>query len=135
VSMGVRFGTYATFWAKAAIRHALHEQTRVVRLPARVHHTFGKIKRATDSLAAQSADRDQVTDAQVRLLWRVAPQGERRAWNETRPPRCCGDVRSGWDVLRCPTRVRKRPPPRVSCSRCLRGVVVGRSRQSLRQAA
>lgn len=65
VSMGVRFGTYATFWAKAAIRHALHEQTRVVRLPARVHHTFGKIKRATDSLAAQSADRDQVTDAQV----------------------------------------------------------------------
>ena len=37
VSMGVRFSTYATFWVRAAIRRALQEQSRVVRLPARVH--------------------------------------------------------------------------------------------------
>ena len=54
VSMGVRFSTYATFWAKAAIKRALHEQTRVVRLPSRVQNTYGKIRRTADLLAAQS---------------------------------------------------------------------------------
>ena len=53
VSVGVRFGTYATFWAKAAMRKALKEQTRVVRLPARVHYTYGKIKRASETLEAR----------------------------------------------------------------------------------
>jgi len=66
VSMGVRFSTYATFWVRAAIKRAVHEQTRVVRLPSRVHHTFGKIKRATDLLAAQAVPgREAVTDELV----------------------------------------------------------------------
>ena len=66
VSMGVRFGTYATFWAKAAIKRALHEQTRVVRLPSRVQNTYGKIKRATDLLSAQEGvDVTDVTDDDV----------------------------------------------------------------------
>ena len=52
--MGVRFGTYATFWVRAAITHALHEQTRVVRLPSKVHVTYNKIKRATDQLSVSS---------------------------------------------------------------------------------
>lgn len=64
VSMGVRFGTYATFWAKAAIKRALHEQTRVVRLPSRVQNTYGKIKRTSDMLSAQDGGRD-VTDDDV----------------------------------------------------------------------
>jgi len=51
VSMGVRFGTYATFWVRAAIRRALHEQTRVVRLPSRVQNTYVKIKKAADQLS------------------------------------------------------------------------------------
>jgi len=50
-TMGVRFGTYATFWVRAAIKRAVQEQTRVVRLPSRVQNTYGKIMRATDSLA------------------------------------------------------------------------------------
>ena len=50
VSMGVRFSTYATFWVRAAIRRALQEQSRVVRLPARVHVDYGKIKRAQQAL-------------------------------------------------------------------------------------
>ena len=47
VSMGVRFGTYATFWAKAAIKRALHEQTRVVRLR---RHIEARYPRATQWL-------------------------------------------------------------------------------------
>ena len=51
VSLGVRFGTYATFWVRAAIKRALQEQTRIVRLPSRVQNTYGQIMRATDALS------------------------------------------------------------------------------------
>ena len=66
MSFGVRFSTYATFWAKAAVRHALQEQSRVVRLPSRVHHTFSKIKRATNTLQAQGTHHE-VTDDQISM--------------------------------------------------------------------
>jgi RNA polymerase sigma factor (sigma-70 family) len=76
VSMGVRFGTYATFWAKAAIKRALHEQTRVVRLPSRVQNTYGKIRRASDMLSAQQMSRGdgsgEVTDDAVAIELRSA---------------------------------------------------------------
>ena len=54
VELGVRFSTYATFWIRAAIKQALHEQSRVVRLPTRVQDTYGKIKRAKKALEVQS---------------------------------------------------------------------------------
>jgi len=66
VEVGVRFSTYATFWVKAAIQTGLQQQSRLVRLPARVQQTYGKIRRATDALVSQSgASRDEVTDADV----------------------------------------------------------------------
>jgi RNA polymerase sigma factor (sigma-70 family) len=54
VSVGVRFSTYATWWVRAAVRRALQEQTRVVRVPSRVHNTYSKIRRATEQLEKQS---------------------------------------------------------------------------------
>jgi len=54
VSFGVRFGTYATFWVKAAIERALHEQTRIVRLPSRVHTEYNKIKKVREQLRTSS---------------------------------------------------------------------------------
>lgn len=65
VSMGVRFSTYASYWVKAAIRRALQEQTRVVRLPSRVQNTYAKIKRVTDELSLREGIDGTVTDVAI----------------------------------------------------------------------
>mmetsp|Transcript_26971 Transcript_26971/g.65062 ORF Transcript_26971/g.65062 Transcript_26971/m.65062 type:complete len:553 (+) Transcript_26971:41-1699(+) len=63
VSVGVRFSTYATFWVRAAIRRALQEQTRAIRLPSRVQAQYSKIREARRTLAASSIYRP--TEEQV----------------------------------------------------------------------
>ena len=66
VSLGIRFSTYATFWVKAAIRHALREQSRTIRLPARVHNNYGRIQRATNAIAEKSSgSRDGINEDMV----------------------------------------------------------------------
>uniref|UniRef100_A0A7S4C5C9 RNA polymerase sigma-70 region 2 domain-containing protein n=1 Tax=Chrysotila carterae TaxID=13221 RepID=A0A7S4C5C9_CHRCT len=57
VSLGLRFSTYATFWVKAAVRNAFQTQSRTIRLPQRVQNTYGKIRRASNELSAQSNER------------------------------------------------------------------------------
>jgi len=54
VSMGCRFSTYATFWVRNAVRKAMKEQSRTIRLPLRVHHAYGRIQRASAELAART---------------------------------------------------------------------------------
>ena len=87
--MGVRFGTYATFWVRAAITHALHEQTRVVRLPSKVHVTYNKIKRATDELSqiSPSPTDDAVAEELKRSGLALSPQRIRNVIKQikTRP--------------------------------------------------
>ena len=88
VSMGVRFGTYATFWVRAAIRRALHEQTRVVRLPSRVQNTYGKIRRATESLSEANGNRmptdDQVSAELLAGGLKLSPQRVREVIEQVR---------------------------------------------------
>ena len=51
---------------KAAIRHALREQSRTIRLPARVHNNYGRIQRATNAIAEKSSgSRDGINEDMV----------------------------------------------------------------------
>jgi len=65
VGVGCRFSTYATFWVRNALNKVLQEQTRMIRLPARVHSTFSKIRRTSAELAAQQRDGAGPTDEEV----------------------------------------------------------------------
>src|SRR5438128_3455047 len=47
---GFRFSTYATWWIKQAITHALLEGTRVVRLPVDIMEEVMRVKRMTRQL-------------------------------------------------------------------------------------
>lgn len=47
---GYRFSTYAIWWIKQAIRRAIEDQGRTVRLPAHVHLRINQIKRAENLL-------------------------------------------------------------------------------------
>lgn len=74
VRQGVRFSTYATWWVKAGIKQTLFEQTRVIRLPARVQNAHRKIKKAQAKLRARTLA--EPTDEQIseELLYEFSPQ-------------------------------------------------------------
>lgn len=50
-SLGYRFATYATWWIRQAMMHALSEQSRTIRLPAHVGDAVGKIARVGQELS------------------------------------------------------------------------------------
>ena len=47
---GAKFSTYAMWWIKQAIRRALANQTRLIRLPVHVHEKLMRISRASNRL-------------------------------------------------------------------------------------
>lgn len=62
-SLGCRFSTYATWWVRSALKKVVQEQTRMIRLPGRVHAEFSKIKRTAAELSARGDA--QPSDEQV----------------------------------------------------------------------
>lgn len=50
---GTRFSTYASYWIKQAIRHALINTTATIRLPAHMHGLLTKWRRAERSLSRE----------------------------------------------------------------------------------
>ena len=78
VSLGCRFSTYATFWVRNALTKTLHDQSRVVRLPGRVHNTYSRIKRATSELIAEDRLGDaRPTDEQIAQRTELGISGEK----------------------------------------------------------
>ena len=51
---GQRFGTYASWWIKQAIRRAIVNQGKVVRLPAHVNERLDKLRKTRKCLALKS---------------------------------------------------------------------------------
>jgi len=78
---GFRFSTYATWWIRHAIRRALANQGRTIRLPVNVVTTYERIRRAENQLTnergtaptlAEIAERAEVSVEEVETLRRVA---------------------------------------------------------------
>jgi RNA polymerase primary sigma factor len=79
-AFGTRFSTYASYWIKQAIRHALTNTTATIRLPAHMVGIITKWRRAERALArelGQAPTEDQIavqlglTDAQIELVRRA----------------------------------------------------------------
>jgi RNA polymerase primary sigma factor len=79
-AFGTRFSTYASYWIKQAIRHALTNTTATIRLPAHMVGIMTKWRRAERALArelGQAPTEDQVTvqlgltEAQIELVRRA----------------------------------------------------------------
>jgi RNA polymerase primary sigma factor len=77
---GTRFSTYASYWIKQAIRHALTNTTATIRLPAHMVGLITKWRRAERALARefrQAPSDEQIavhlglTDAQLELVFRA----------------------------------------------------------------
>ncbi len=49
-TLGNRFSTYATWWIRQAITRALSDQARLIRIPAHMSATLGKLRRAEREL-------------------------------------------------------------------------------------
>jgi RNA polymerase primary sigma factor len=76
-AFGTRFSTYASYWIKQAIRHALTNTTATIRLPSHMVNLLTKWRRAERSLARElgtAPTEEQVavqlglTDAQLELV-------------------------------------------------------------------
>ncbi len=97
-SFGTRFSTYASYWIKQAIRHALTTTTATIRLPAHMVTILSKWRKAERTLsrelghaptADQIATALNLTDAQRRLVERaqrastLRPEGgdDAHAWS------------------------------------------------------
>ena len=79
--VGVRFATYASWWVRQAITHALTSQTRLVRLPARTSEQVRQLRRQQRDLSqrlgrvpatAELAEALGVTPRRVAFLQQVA---------------------------------------------------------------
>ncbi len=110
-SFGTRFSTYASYWIKQAIRHALTNTTATIRLPAHMVTLLSKWRKAERALyreLGQAPTFDQVavtlglSDAQRTLVERarrasqLRPEGgdDKNAWS----PDEAGDGRDGPDA-------------------------------------
>ncbi len=96
-AFGTRFSTYASYWIKQAIRHALTNTTATIRLPAHMVTLLSKWRKAERSLArelGQAPSFDQVavtlglTDAQRVLVERARLASQLRMEG--------GDEDNGW---------------------------------------
>ena len=69
---GARFSTYSAWWIKQAIRQALAEQTRTIRVPIGTQMNLRKIRRAvktlTESLGRDPSDEEVARKANLPLL-------------------------------------------------------------------
>lgn len=96
---GTRFSTYASYWIKQAIRHALINTTTTIRLPAHMVGLLTKWRRAERALTRefgypptsdQVADSLGLTESQKLLVEKA-----RRA-RQLRLESGCGDENGGW---------------------------------------
>jgi RNA polymerase primary sigma factor len=83
-AFGVRFSTYAGHWIRQAIREALTDTSRAIRLPAHLVALMGKWRRAEAELTCESgrtpsfdqvADRLELTGSSRRLVDRAIRSG------------------------------------------------------------
>jgi RNA polymerase primary sigma factor len=81
--LGHRFATYATWWIRQSITRALNEQSRTIRLPARMSETVRRINHAIRDLTqtlgrtpelAEIAEAVEMRPARVALALQVARQ-------------------------------------------------------------
>jgi RNA polymerase primary sigma factor len=59
---GFRFSTYAYWWIKQAVLHALSDQSRTIRLPAHAVELLGRVKRAERELEAHTGKEPSVEE-------------------------------------------------------------------------
>ena len=52
--LGHKFSTYATWWIRQAIRRALTDQSRMIRIPAHLAESLGKVVRISQMLSQES---------------------------------------------------------------------------------
>jgi RNA polymerase primary sigma factor len=64
---GFRFATYAGWWIKQAIRRAVTNKGRLVRLPAHVSEELSRLRRATKEIEAQHGRRPTPQELSKRL--------------------------------------------------------------------
>ena len=50
---GFKFSTYATWWIRQAITHAIADQSRTIRLPVHLYETISRIKKTTKTLSQE----------------------------------------------------------------------------------
>ena len=62
---GLRFSTYASWWIRQAIEHAILQQARMIRLPVHVVRDLNRVLRARRELESRSDDGHTVRAEQI----------------------------------------------------------------------
>src|SRR5262249_37301394 len=83
---GAKLSTYASWWIKQAIKQALTNQSKTIRLPAHVAHAVAHIRKAELRLR-ESLERE-ATDAEVADDLDLTPQQVRQYRAASRAPVC-----------------------------------------------
>ncbi|GHO89900.1 sigma-70 family RNA polymerase sigma factor [Dictyobacter formicarum] len=79
---GFRFSTYATWWIKRAITHAILENTHVVRLPIYVMEEARRVRRMSRQLYQELGQEPTIEMVAQKLGMTVEHVGELLAWTE-----------------------------------------------------
>ena len=78
---GFKFSTYATWWIRQAITHAIADQARTIRIPVHMVETITKVKKVSSQLlhetghdpsAEEIADKLEMPAERVREIMRIA---------------------------------------------------------------
>ena len=64
---GYKFSTYATWWIRQAITHAIADQARTIRIPVHMVETINKLKKVTRKLAQELARKPTEEELSVEM--------------------------------------------------------------------
>ena len=67
IEKGYRFSTYATYWIKSNISHAVKEQTRNIRIPVHVIELMSKIVKAENILSQETGKKPKIREIAIFL--------------------------------------------------------------------